>query len=73
MNRRSFLALAVAAAFPVPSSAGRERTIFIENDAANINLRKLHDALYATPTDIFGIDAGGPGVTVVMAGGGGSA
>lgn len=35
-------------------SAGTEldpRTIFIDNDASNINLRTLHDSLYEAPTD----------------------
>lgn len=29
---------------------GNDRTIFIENNALNLNLRTIHDSIYATPT-----------------------
>lgn len=39
---------------------GNDRTIYIDNDLFDVNLRALHDALYAAPT------AGSPGINVTF-------
>lgn len=48
------------AAVPGTGSESDPRTIFIENDADNLNLRTIHDSLYGTPPE------GSPGIAVTF-------
>lgn len=48
------------ASVPGTGSESDPRTIFIENDADNLNLRTIHDSLYGTPPE------GSPGITVTF-------